>query len=185
MVWLTPFFRLGPLFLLGSPTDSSFPIDKNQFDGQTVVSVASSRLGLHQHEQYYFEVTNNWMEATTRRRSSSCDNKKSDHETTSPDRPSTQLAYIFAYIFARWLFIVETKSRTFGTTRIRRCSTTALLFMTMTFLLGLLTHSATALPYMILTSTRSKCMSVIAPQGQTITIDYTTPGTYVLGERRA
>jgi hypothetical protein len=35
------------------------------------------------------------------------------------------------------------------------------------------------LPYMILTSTRSKCMSVIAPQGQTITIEYDAPGEYL------
>jgi hypothetical protein len=32
-------------------------------------------------------------------------------------------------------------------------------------------------PYIILTSTRSKCVSVIAPQGQTITISYYAPGT--------
>jgi hypothetical protein len=35
-----------------------------------------------------------------------------------------------------------------------------------------------AVPYMILTSTRSKCLSVIAPQSQTITIDYDAPGSY-------
>jgi hypothetical protein len=33
-------------------------------------------------------------------------------------------------------------------------------------------------PYMILTSTRSKCLSVLAPQGQTITIQYDAPGEY-------
>ncbi len=32
------------------------------------------------------------------------------------------------------------------------------------------------MPYFILTSTRSKCVSVIAPQGQTITISYHAPG---------
>ena len=32
------------------------------------------------------------------------------------------------------------------------------------------------LPYMILSSTRSKCFSVIAPHGQTITIEYDAPG---------
>jgi hypothetical protein len=38
------------------------------------------------------------------------------------------------------------------------------------------TASVQSLPYMILTSTRSKCLSVIAPQGQTITIAYHVPG---------
>mmetsp|Transcript_61525 Transcript_61525/g.150594 ORF Transcript_61525/g.150594 Transcript_61525/m.150594 type:complete len:331 (+) Transcript_61525:92-1084(+) len=32
-----------------------------------------------------------------------------------------------------------------------------------------------AVPYMLLTSSRSKCLSVIAPQSQTITIDYDAP----------
>jgi hypothetical protein len=39
-----------------------------------------------------------------------------------------------------------------------------------------LVHFSQAVPYMILTSTRSKCLSVIAPQGQTITIEYDAPG---------
>lgn len=35
------------------------------------------------------------------------------------------------------------------------------------------------LPYWILTSTRSKCMSVVAPKGQTITVKYDAPGEYI------
>jgi hypothetical protein len=38
-----------------------------------------------------------------------------------------------------------------------------------------------AVPYMLLTSTRSKCVSVIAPQSQTITIDYHAPGKHKTG----
>lgn len=39
-----------------------------------------------------------------------------------------------------------------------------------------------SLPYFILTSTRSKCFSVIAPQGQSITISYHAPDVQLLDE---
>ncbi|KAG7343923.1 emp24/gp25L/p24 family protein [Nitzschia inconspicua] len=58
------------------------------------------------------------------------------------------------------------------TTRIRYgwvAVVTSLLLAVMLF------DCTSALPYMILTSTRSKCMSVVAPQGQTIKIDYYAP----------
>lgn len=42
--------------------------------------------------------------------------------------------------------------------------------------------SVHSLPYFILTSTRSKCFSVIAPQGQAITISYHAPDVQLLDE---
>ena len=42
----------------------------------------------------------------------------------------------------------------------------------------LLPMTTKALPYMMLTTTRPKCVGVIAAQGQTITIGYDMPGKF-------
>merc|ERR1711971_1219138 len=47
-------------------------------------------------------------------------------------------------------------------------------------LLSLWAAAVHGMPYFILTSTRSKCLSVIAPQGQTISISYKAPDMQIM-----
>ena len=45
-------------------------------------------------------------------------------------------------------------------------------------LLSTVVVPAAGLPYMLLTTTRPKCVGIIAAQGQTITIGYDMPGEF-------
>jgi hypothetical protein len=72
---------------------------------------------------------------------------------------------------------MKTTMKTSGRIRWRGRTIVMAFIWILCMLMFLSIHMTEALPLMILTSTRSKCMSVIAPQGQVISIEYYAPGT--------